>query len=184
MTTFPTRAELGSHIHVTGTSGSGKTTFAARLAGVLGVPHIELDALSWGPNWTEVPNEVFLPRVEQATAAPAWVLDGNYSRAKSIYWPRVHTSIFLDYPRWLVMWRVITRTLRRTLTREELWQGNRERLSNALFSKESIIRWSWNTYTRRRAQVAAAEQDPANAGVRFMRFKSPRNAEEFIQSLG
>ena len=37
-------------VMVVGTSCSGKTTLARGLSGALGVPHIELDALYWGPD--------------------------------------------------------------------------------------------------------------------------------------
>ncbi|TME62901.1 MAG: AAA family ATPase, partial [Chloroflexi bacterium] len=50
---------MSRRISVVGTTGSGKTTFARELARRLGVPHVELDALAWGPNWTLVPVEVF-----------------------------------------------------------------------------------------------------------------------------
>ncbi len=43
-------------IVVIGTSGSGKTTLARELAGRLNVPHIELDALHWKPNWVATPH--------------------------------------------------------------------------------------------------------------------------------
>ena len=39
---------------VVGCSGAGKSTLATRIADVLGAPHIELDALHWGPDWTPV----------------------------------------------------------------------------------------------------------------------------------
>src|SRR5512138_2189086 len=41
---------------VAGTSGSGKTTLAARVAAVLGAPHIEIDSLFHGPGWTKRPS--------------------------------------------------------------------------------------------------------------------------------
>jgi hypothetical protein len=47
------------------------------------------------------------------------------------------------------MWRVISRTVRRILTREVLWSGNRESVRTAL-SRDSIILWAWSTYGRRR----------------------------------
>lgn len=39
-------------IHVIGVSGSGKTTLARQAAAILGVGHLELDAVFWQENWT------------------------------------------------------------------------------------------------------------------------------------
>jgi len=38
---------------VVGSSCAGKTTFAAALSARLGVPHVQLDALHWLPDWVE-----------------------------------------------------------------------------------------------------------------------------------
>lgn len=48
-----------SRILVVGTSGAGKSTLARKIALTLGIKDIELDALHWGPDWTETPLEVF-----------------------------------------------------------------------------------------------------------------------------
>ncbi|MGH3731490.1 MAG: hypothetical protein ACRDTU_22510 [Micromonosporaceae bacterium] len=46
---------------VVGCSGSGKSTVARRLSDVLGVSHIELDALHWGLDWSPAtPEELTL----------------------------------------------------------------------------------------------------------------------------
>ena len=63
----PGKAESGAarierRIVVVGSTGSGKTTVAKRLAGILGAPYVELDALNWEPNWTEAPPNVFRER--------------------------------------------------------------------------------------------------------------------------
>jgi adenylate kinase family enzyme len=39
-----------TRVVVVGSSCSGKTTFARSLAEIVGSPHVELDALHWGPN--------------------------------------------------------------------------------------------------------------------------------------
>ncbi len=90
----------GQRINVVGVTGSGKTTLARRLSDRLDIPHVELDALFWGPGWTETPDDVFRERVRQALAGERWVVDGNYSRIRDIIWPRADTIIWLDYS-WL-----------------------------------------------------------------------------------
>ena len=73
---------------VIGTSCSGKTTVASRISQVCGIPHIELDALFWGPNWTEPARDEFLEKVRSEVSADEWVLDGNYGYAREFTWPR------------------------------------------------------------------------------------------------
>src|SRR5438132_1981195 len=96
---------------VGGTSASGKTTLASRLAGRLGVPHVELDALHWEAGWIEAPNELFRARTQEALSGNCWVVDGNYSVVRDIVWGRADTVIFLDYPLIVILGRLLRRTL-------------------------------------------------------------------------
>jgi chloramphenicol 3-O-phosphotransferase len=64
----------GRRIIVVGPSCAGKTTLAERLAELLGVPFVELDALYWKPGWEESSDEEFVPRVMEATAGDGWVV--------------------------------------------------------------------------------------------------------------
>ena len=89
-------------VSVVGSSGSGKSTVAARLAEQLGVPHTELDAINHQPNWTPLPHEEFRRRVTEITAGAQWVVDGNYSTVRDIVWDRADTVVWLDLPRGLV----------------------------------------------------------------------------------
>ncbi len=54
---FPRRMSRDSMqpVAVIGPSCAGKTTFARTLAERTGCVHIELDAVHWGPGWTERP---------------------------------------------------------------------------------------------------------------------------------
>jgi adenylate kinase family enzyme len=67
-------------IVVIGATGSGKSTFAQRLARSLDVAFVELDALFWESDWTPAPPDIFRARADEATRAPGWVVAGNYKR--------------------------------------------------------------------------------------------------------
>jgi len=76
-------------VNVIGTSGSGKSTFGRQLATRLGVPFVEMDAVYWGPDWTEPSDEAFIPKIKAIADGSHWVLDGNYSRTTAVKWRQV-----------------------------------------------------------------------------------------------
>jgi adenylate kinase family enzyme len=169
---------------VVGAAGSGKTTLARRLAERLGIEHVELDALFWGPDWTPVPLETFRVHVREALAGEAWTTDGNYSKARDLIWARADTLVWLDYPLPLVMWRVTTRTLRRSLTGEELWSGNRESLHSALFDEDSIVRYALKGHRRWRREYPALFREPEYHHLRVVRLQSARQTRRWITGVG
>ncbi|ULH16353.1 adenylate kinase [Deinococcus sp. KNUC1210] len=170
-----------SRLIVTGTSGSGKTTFARAIAARLGIPHAEQDAWNHLPNWQEAPLEQFRAAVDAFSAQPTWVMDGNYTKAQDIGWARADTLIWLDYSAPLVFWRLLRRTLRRGLTREELWNGNRESLPEALFSRGGIMAWFFRTYWRRKREMP--EKLAQYPHLRVLRFRRPAEAARWFAGL-
>lgn len=170
-------------ISVVGTSGSGKTTFAGKLAEILSVPHIELDALHWEADWVEAANEVFRSRVREAARADRWVIDGNYSsRARDLVWERADTVVWLDYSFPVIFSRVVGRTFRRLVSGEECCNGNRERWSMA-FSRDSIILWALQTYKRNRANYPPLLRSLEREGVRAITLRSPEEADRWLAQL-
>ena len=170
-------------VSVVGNSGSGKSMLARELAAVLGVPHLELDSVFHQPRWEPLPLEEFQRVVAAWAAKDGWVIDGNYSsRVQPIIWARADTVIWLDLPRLTVMRQVIRRTLRRAVTRQELWNGNREPLINflSLAPEKSIIAWAWHNHARYRAEYAAAAADPGNARLTFIHLTSRGDVDRFL----
>jgi adenylate kinase family enzyme len=138
---------------VAGTSGSGKTTVARRVAEALDVPHIEIDALFHGPGWT--PRESFAADVSRFSAGPGWVTEWQYDRVRDLLADRADLVVWLDLGRATVMYQVVRRTLRRRLTREELWNGNVEPpLRTLVTDREHIVRWAWSTHGKSAVRVA------------------------------
>lgn len=170
-------------VAVVGTSGSGKTIHASKLALRLGILHVELDALYWGPDWTPTPREAFRERVAQALSGDAWTTDGNYSAVRDVVWGRADTVVWLDYAWPIVMGRVTWRTIYRSVTGQELWHGNRERLREAFFGSDSIIWWSLQTYRRRKREYPLLFGRPEYAHLTVVHLRSPRSAREWLASI-
>ena len=168
-------------INVVGTSSVGKSTLAASIARLLQVPHVELDALHWEPNWTGAPIEVLRERVRAAIAGDAWVVDGNYSNARDLVWSRAEAVVWLDLPLRTILWRFLRRTVRRVARREELWSGNRERLRTQLFSRDSLLWWILTTYRRRRGEYPTLLA--ARPELVAVRLRSARAAKEWLADV-
>lgn len=154
-------------IRVVGVSGSGKTRLAAGIADRLGLAHLELDAVFWDADWTfrDVGEARALVLGFVARHREGWVADGNWtSRLGDLLQPPTGADlvVWLDHPRWLVMTRVLRRTLWRGLTGKELWHGNRERPSSWLSRdpQKNIIYWAWTAYQGTRDRYLAMVGEP------------------------
>jgi adenylate kinase family enzyme len=170
-------------VSVIGVTGSGKTTFAASLATRLRVPHVELDALHWEPNWTMAELDVFHHRVATHVSADGWVIDGNYSKVRDLVWGRADTVVWLDYSFALTFARLLRRTLARVHSGEELWNGNRERFAGQFLSRDSLLVWAIKTYPRYRATFPVLLANNAYSHLRVVRLRAPRDARRWLGSL-
>ncbi len=172
-------------INVVGSSGAGKSTFSRQLAAVLDIPYIEMDALYWLPDWTEPPDDVFFPLLEEALQGEAWVLDGNYSRTTAIKWRRVQTVIWLDFSLPRTLLQAFFRAARRSWTREELWPGtgNRESFRKSFLSRDSVLWWTITSFGRKRKRYAALMDGVRYPQIAFVRLDSPRQCRAFLAQL-
>jgi adenylate kinase family enzyme len=170
-------------VHVIGTSGSGKTTIAMTIAHKLDIKHIELDAIHWQPDWTELSDDMFFEKVKEATENEAWTIDGNYRVVRDLIWERANTVVWLDLPFRSVFLRVLWRTLKRIVTREELWNSNKEGL-RALFGSDSMPMWVIKTYQRRKNEYLELLERPECSHLDVKVFKSLKKTNAWINSLG
>ena len=152
-------------IVVIGTTGSGKTTCARQLAQKLAIPHVELDALFWDADWTPASLPVFRARVIQALQSECWIVDGNYSKVRELIWQRATTIIWLDYSLWIIMLRLLKRTIGR------------------IMSSDSILLWALKTYHKHRRVYSHLRLQPEYTHIQFVHLRSPRATHEWLFTL-
>ena len=172
--TLGTDAIAMDRITVVGTPGAGKTTLAQRIAAVRRIPFVEIDALFWGPKWTSVAPDVFRSNVERALSTDQWTVGGNYGSARDIIWKRADTLIWLDYALPMIMLRLVRRTLRRVITREELWAGNRETWKEQFWSRDSLLLFAVQSHHTRRTQFMHDLARPEYRHLTLIRFRRTR----------
>ncbi|MEO5917045.1 MAG: adenylate kinase [Luteolibacter sp.] len=170
-------------INVVGSSGSGKSTFSNALANILQVRHIEMDALFWGPDWHWPSDEEFFGKLRAAVSKENWVLDGNYNRTIDIKWEEVDMVVWLDPGFPTTFFRSVKRAFKRSLTREEIWEGtgNRESFRKSFFSNDSIILWSVTNFRSIRRKYEALSVEEKYSHIRFVRLKTPSETEAFLK---
>jgi len=170
-------------IAVVGTTGVGKSTLAGQLAGLLGVPHIELDALYWQPDWIASDREDMRRRVRSAVQAEGWVMDGNYNFLSDIVWPRLQAVVWLDYPLSLILWRLLRRTWQRSVSKELIWGTNREDLWKQFGSRDSLFLWALKTCRRNRRRYSELLARPENAGLCACHFTHPGATNDWLERV-
>jgi adenylate kinase family enzyme len=149
---------------VVGGPGAGKTTLAGSVAAAIDASHVELDSLWWQRGW--------VPRsAEELRAAVAerlgerWVVDGFYvEEVGDLVWPAADVVVWLDLPRRTCVRRAVVRALRRRVTGQELWNGNRE--SWSVLTPRSVWRL-WHRWPSYPARVAARLATHDGAVVRL-----------------
>ena len=169
---------------VVGTTCSGKTTLARRIAQALDMPHVELDALYWGPNWSECPIDEFREAVRARADGERWVVDGNYGKVRDIVASRATDAMWLNYSFPVVFWRALWRTSRRTASREELFNGNRESIRGAFLSWDGILAWVIRTYRRRKRSYREFFTVGAGAPIHLTELRRPREVNDLLESIG
>ena len=165
--------ELGwRRVLVVGCAGAGKTTFAVRLAQVLGLPVIHLDAEYWRPGWRHTPADEWPGRVDVLAARDRWVMDGNYGGTLERRLARAEAVVFLDVPRLTCLRRVLQRYWRyRGRPGPGLPDGCPERL------EWQFLRWVWDFERRSRGRVVSLL---AASGLPVVHLRGGRDTDRWL----
>lgn len=163
---------------IAGVTGVGKTTLAKRVSRVLEVPYTEIDALYHGRDWT--PRAEFMDDVQSLVAGDAWVTEWQYRSARPLLASQADLMVWLDLPYAAVtLPRVLSRTLRRRMRHEVLWNGNTEPPLRSFFTdREHVVRWSFST--RKKYRVRVPELQTYRPELSVVQLRSPRQVERWV----
>jgi adenylate kinase family enzyme len=166
-----------NRVLILGSAGAGKTTLAHQIGKFLNLPIIHLDAYYWKPGWEPTPMTDWWEVVEELVAGDAWVMDGNYRGTLTLRLMAADTVIFLDFPRWLCLWRVFKRALRYAgRTRPDMAPGCREKIDLP------FLRWIWTYPTRARPQILTC-LEVCQSEKTVIILRSPAEVQQFLDNL-
>jgi hypothetical protein len=132
-----------------------------------------------------LPAEEFRRRVTTFVAGDRWTIDGNYRTVSSLVLARAEVIVCFDLPKSVVMRQIVSRTIRRWWRREELWNGNREPLTNFVRwdPTKSIIRWAWTRHLNYHQQVEWVARVGAGLEKTVIRVHSHAEARQQLAAL-
>lgn len=164
-----------------GVTGSGKSTLAVAIGSALKLPvHLVDEEFGWLPGWVSRDIDEQKRLASVAAAGESWVFDSAYSFYRPEIIDRAELIICLDYPRLFSLARLVSRTIRRTVLQESMCNGNFETWGRIL-GRESILRWHFKTFSMKRRQMRALEEELGSA--RVVRFSTAREAQRWLASL-
>ena len=166
-----------NRIVIVGSGGSGKSTLAAQMGLALGLEVTHLDSVFWKPGWVRISATEQETVVSKILGRSKWIIDGDHLRTQPARFRAADTIIFLDFPRWLCLWRTVTRFfVYRGRSRTGMAADCPERLNWAL------LRWVWRYSLDNRRQVL--ENIGRYGGYcQVVTLRSPKEVRQFLGTL-
>ncbi len=167
-------------IMIIGFSGCGKSTLARRLGAALGIEPLHFDTIHWLPGWTESSDEYKTERVQKELEKDRWIIEGSYRR---ILWKEridaADTIIFLDFNRFLCLYRVIKRRIMYAgKTRPDMGAGCEEKIDF------EFLRWVfWDGRKKRKNNLELMERLKNTEGKNAYTFTNPKKLEKFVREI-
>ena len=166
-----------NRVAIIGSGGAGKSVLARELESRTGLPRIHLDREYWQPGWEHMPEPAWEAKVAELVQGERWIIDGNYGGTMHLRLAAADTIVFLDIPRLVCEWAVITRWLRyRRRSRPDMAPGLNDKLDLA------FLRWIWGYPNTRRPGILK-QLGELPASTRVVRLTSRAAIREFLAAV-
>lgn len=163
-------------ILVIGSGGAGKSKLARDLGRILGLPVVNLDAHYWNPGWVETPTKEWGGIVKRLIKGDQWIMDGNYGGTFLMRIKAADTVIFLDYSRYLCIYRVLKRQL--SGKRVDVIPGCHEKIDRV------FLKWLWDySRTSRPRMMNIMNEEGTVNGKRVFILKRPADTRKFLDAI-
>jgi adenylate kinase family enzyme len=166
-------------VAIIGSSGAGKSTLAVNLGKKLNLPVIHLDAYYWQSGWQETDAQEWLQIQEKLIKQNRWIIDGNYGKTMSIRFAAADTVIWLDFNRYLCLWRVCKRYLKYPgKTRPDMAANCPERLN------KEFMQYVWNFPQIHRSRIAdKLDKYRQRGNKRIIILQNPRQVSDLLEGI-
>ena len=164
-------------ILIIGNAGSGKTTFAKKLAEKTGLPLIHLDRLYWCGNWEHLSRDEFDDILQKELEKPAWIIDGNFNRTLPHRLKYCDTVFYFNLPTITCLFGITKRIINNYgKTRYDMGGNCPEYFDKQKFSLyQSVISFKKQHHNKYSNILSSANE------ANVITFKSRREAELYLK---
>lgn len=121
-------------ICVIGYSGSGKSSFATKLALYYGVEPTYIDKFQFEPGWIIRDPLVRNQMIQEVVDQDEWVIDGNYFHAVPERFKKADQIFIFDFNRFKCLYGALLRRIKyRKKSRRSMTEGNEEKFDFEFF---------------------------------------------------
>ena len=164
-------------VAVLGCPGSGKTTFARKLAAKTGLPLIHLDFYYHQTEHDYLHNETaWTAKAKQLISQDSWIMDGNYRSTIDLRLKRADTIIFFDFPRRKSLHGVIKRRIQYRNKRREEMPSDWQEKANLKFL---LFVWRF----RKNNRVKTLKAIEASSGKNIIMFTNRKQVNKYLSAV-
>jgi adenylate kinase family enzyme len=110
-----------------------------------------------------------------------WIIDGNYKAVREITLSKADFCIILQYPKLLIFFRLLWRSLKRIILKEKICNGNYETFYETFFSKNSVLYYQIFFYDKLYQDLNLQLKNYPN--LKFIIFKHPNDFDNWFNKI-